>query len=115
MEPIQRLGATRRWSDVVIHRGVAHFVEVAADPSADVAGQVRQVLDQIDATLTQLGADRTRVLQVTIYLQDLSTAPILNAIWDEFFPAGHAPVRACVQAGLSPGYWVEMAITAAVP
>lgn len=115
MTSIQRIGAARRWSDVVIHAGVAYFVEVAEDPTQDVEGQVRQVLAQMDATLVQLGADRTRLLQITIYLQDLAAAPILNAVWDEWVPAGHAPVRACVQAGLSPGYHVEMAIIAAVP
>ncbi|MFO0871773.1 MAG: RidA family protein [Pirellulales bacterium] len=111
---IERRGAGKRWSDVVIHRGVARWVEVAEDPSQDTRGQVRQVLGQVDATLETLGADRTRLLQILIFLADLAEAPQLNAEWDAWVPAEQAPVRACVQAGLSPGYRVELVVEAAV-
>lgn len=114
MSVIQRYGVTRRWSDAVVHQGVAHFVEVADDPSADVRGQVSQVLAQIDERLTLVGSDRTRLLQVLIYLADLADAQVLNELWDAWVPEGHAPARACVQAGLAPRYRVEMIITAAV-
>jgi len=113
MNDIQRYGESQRWSDVVVYRGVAYWVEVAEDPSQDAQGQVEQVLRQIDATLAQLGSSRVHLLQIVIYLADLTDGPALNAVWDEWVPAGHAPVRACVQAGLSPGYKVEMVITAA--
>ncbi len=111
---IQRHGVTRRWSDAVVHAGVAHLVEVADDPTQDARGQVEQVLAQIDARLAQVGSDRTRLLQVLIYLSDLADIVVLNELWDEWMPAGHAPSRACVQAALAPGYRVEMVLTAAV-
>jgi enamine deaminase RidA (YjgF/YER057c/UK114 family) len=110
---IRRLGEARRWADVVIHGETAYWVEVAEVPSPDTRSQVAQVLAQIDTTLATLGSDRTRLLQVLIYLADLADAPSLNELWDRWVIAGHAPVRACVQAGLSPGYKVEMVITAA--
>ena len=114
MSEIQRLGESRRWSDVVIHQGVARWVEVAEDPSQDARSQTEQVLQQINATLISIGSGREQLLQVLIYLHDLADAPALNAAWDAWVPAGHAPVRACVQAGLAAGYRVEMVITAAV-
>jgi enamine deaminase RidA (YjgF/YER057c/UK114 family) len=114
MPKIIRLGESKRWSDVVVHRGVARWVEVADDPAQDAAGQVRQVQAQIDATLARLGGQRQDLLQIVIYLADLADAPAMNAEWDAWVPAGHAPVRACVAAGLSPGYRVEMVIEAAV-
>lgn len=104
---------TRRWSDAVVYNGTAHFVEVADDPSLDVRGQIQQVLDQIDGRLALFGSDRTKLLQVLIYLEDLRDGVILNELWDNWVPEGHAPARACVQVGLSPGYRVEMVITAA--
>ena len=113
MTDIQRYGEARRWADVVIHGGTAYWVEVAEAPSPDTRSQVAQVLAQIDATLATLDSDRTRLLQVLVYLADLADAPSLNELWDGWVVAGHAPVRACVQAGLSPGYKVEMVITAA--
>lgn len=114
MTEIQRINPGPKWSDVVIHGGVAQWVEVAEDDAADIRGQVAQVLAQIDATLTLLGCDRTRLLLVTIYLADLHDAPILNELWSAWVPAGKAPVRACVQAGLSGNLRVEMVLTAAV-
>lgn len=113
MTEIQRIGVTQRWSDIVVHGGTAYFVEVADDPKQDIRGQVSQILSQIDARLAGIGSDRTRLLQVLIYLPNLSDGPILNELWDSWVPTGHAPARACVQAGLSPGYHVEMVITAA--
>lgn len=114
MSEIRRLGEAKRWADVVVHGGVARWVEIAETPTLDAGGQIAQVLSQIDATLTMLGADRTRLLQVLVYLADLADGPTLNEVWDSWVPAGHAPVRACVQAGLGAGYRVEMVITAAV-
>jgi enamine deaminase RidA (YjgF/YER057c/UK114 family) len=113
MSDIERIGVTRRWSDVVIHQGTAYFVEVADDPNQDVREQITQILAQIDTRLTLFGSDRTQLLKVLIYLADLADGPVLNDLWDNWVPMGHAPARACVQAGLAPGYRVEMVITAA--
>lgn len=115
MSDIQRYGVTRRWSDAVVHGGVAYFVEVADDMTQDVRGQIAQVLAQIDERLKLVGSDRTRLLQVLIYLPDLAYGAVLNALWDEWVPEGHAPARACVQADLGHADCkVEMVITAAV-
>ncbi|HET6423008.1 MAG TPA: RidA family protein [Planctomycetaceae bacterium] len=115
MSEIERYGVTTRWSDAVVHRGVAYFVEVPDDPTADAAGQVAQVLRQIDARLAQVGSSRERLLQVLIYLPDLSDLAEFNAQWDAWVPTGHAPSRACVQATLAaPGYRVELVVTAAI-
>ena len=99
MSEIVRIGNSRRWSDVVIHGGVARWVEVAEDNSGDARSQIAQVLQQIDVTLTQVGSDNTRVLEVLIFLADLHDVPILNELWDAWVPRGNPPIRACVQAG----------------
>lgn len=113
MSEIQRYGDSNRWADVVIHRGVAHWVEVAEDMSLDARGQIAQVLAQIDATLTTIKSDRTRLLQVLVYLADHADAETLNELWDAWVPAGHPPVRAMVQVGLGSACRVEMVVTAA--
>lgn len=113
MSQIRRIGVTRRWSDTVIHNKTAYFVEVADDANTDVRGQIEQILKQIDARLAVFGRDRKDLLQVLIYLPNLADGAILNELWDNWVPEGHAPARACVQAGLSPGYYVEMVVTAA--
>ena len=114
MSEIQRYGSSHRWADVVVHRGIAHWVEVAEDPSLDALGQIAQVLAQIDATLDTIQSDRTRLLQVLVYIADMSDANVINELWDAWVPADHPPVRAMVQVGLGKACRVEMVVTAAV-
>ena len=114
MAEILRLGSSPRWSDVVIYQGIARWVEVAEDQSQDARGQIAQVLAQIDGTLAQIGSDRTRLLEITIFLASLADALHLNDLWDRWVPAGHPPVRACVKAGLGATCRIEMLITAAM-
>ena len=114
MSEIQRYGTSKRWADVVVHHGVAHWVEVAEDSSLDTRGQIAQVLAQIDATLDTIQSDRTRLLQVLVYIADMSDADVLNELWDAWVPADHPPVRAMVQVGLGKACRVEMVVTAAV-
>lgn len=114
-QAIIRFGENPRWSDLVIHAETAYWVEVAESPELDAAGQMRQVLTQIDETLRSIGADRTCLLQVLVYLADLAHLPQFNEAWDAWVPQGHAPIRACVQAGLVGNYRVELVATARVP
>jgi enamine deaminase RidA (YjgF/YER057c/UK114 family) len=114
MSEIRRFGSSRRWADVAVHRGVAYWVEVAEDLSLDTRGQIAQVLAQIDATLEAIGSNRTRLLQVLVYLADGHDAATLNEVWDDWVPAGHPPVRAMVEVGLGTGCQVELVVTAAV-
>jgi enamine deaminase RidA (YjgF/YER057c/UK114 family) len=111
---IERFGVTPRWSDLVIHRGIAYFVEVPDDPSLDPRGQFEQVFQQVDARLSQAGSSRDRLLQVLIYLPHPEDLPLFNSLWEEWVPRGHAPSRACSHPALAaPGYRVELIITAA--
>lgn len=112
--PIRRLGSSARYADVVIHAGVARWVEVAEDTTLDTPGQAAQVLAQVDATLADIESDRTRLLEVLVFLADRSEAAAFDDRWDAWVPEGHAPVRAMVQAGLAPGYRVELVVTAAL-
>jgi enamine deaminase RidA (YjgF/YER057c/UK114 family) len=63
--------------------------------------QARNVLAQIDNFLTSVGADRQRLLFVTVFLSDLAShKPRFNEIWLEWLKAQSKPARTCVQATL---------------
>lgn len=111
---IQRHGTTRRYSDSVVHNGTVYLVEVPANPDGDIAEQTGNVLASVDRLLTQVGSARDRLLMVTIYLADMADYDAMNAVWDDWVPAGCAPTRACVQARLAnPDWRLELAVTAA--
>lgn len=117
---IERRNVGKRLSDLVIYapppggRLVYLAGQVAEDPAADIAGQTRSVLRQIDKLLAEAGTDKTHILSATIYLADMGDYAAMNAVWDAWVPQGDPPARATVQAPLAkPAYRVEMQIVAA--
>lgn len=111
---IQRINPSKRWSDATVFNGIAHFVEVADDDTLDMRGQVRQVLEQAEASLATVNSDKSRLLSVTIYLTDFANFSVLNEEWEAWLPDGCAPSRACVKAELAnPDYLLEIAFVAA--
>lgn len=112
---IKRINPSPRWSDATIFNGSAYFVEVAEDETADMRAQVRQVLEQAEASLATVNSDKSRLISVTIYITDFANFDVLNQEWEAWLPAGSAPSRACVKAELAdPAYLVEIAFVAAV-
>lgn len=112
---IQRLDVGPRLSEAAIYQGVVYLSgQVPEDASLDIGGQTRQVLAAIDALLARAGSDKSRILMAQIFLADLQDFEGMNAVWDAWVPAGHAPPRATVQAALAgPGWKIEVVVTAA--
>ena len=114
---IERVNVENRYSDMAIFNGVAYLAgQVAADLNNDIQGQMREVLNIIDALLVQAKSDKSHILMAQIYLADLADYAGMNGVWDEWVSdiKGHAPPRATVQAMLAnPNYKVEVVITAA--
>lgn len=113
---IQRYDVGARLSEMAVHNGTVYLAgQVAADGSQDITGQTRQVLSQIDALLARAGTDKSRILMVQIFIQDLAEFPALNAVYEQWVADGNAPPRATVQAALARPEWkVEMVVTAAL-
>jgi len=64
---IKRLHVGPRLSQVAIHGNTVYTAGiVASDPSADAAGQTRQILELIDGYLKEADTDKTKMLNVTI-------------------------------------------------
>jgi enamine deaminase RidA (YjgF/YER057c/UK114 family) len=116
MTTLQRFDVGARLSEMAVHNGTAYLAgQVPDDASQDIAGQTAQVLAMIDRLLERAGSDKTRLLMVQIYLVDLADFDRMNAVWDAWVPAGHAPPRATVQARLARSDWkIEIVATAAV-
>ncbi len=113
---VQRFDVGTRLSEMAVHNGLCFLAgQVPADASQDMAGQAAQVLAAIDALLARAGTDKRKILMCQIYIKDLADFPALNAVWEAWVPAGHAPPRATVQANLAKPEWrVEMVVTAAL-
>ena len=68
----------------------------------DITGQTRQVMDNLGAVLQAAGCDWHQVVKTTVYLIDLGDFNAMNQVYGEYFPAGYAPARACVQVARLP-------------
>lgn len=111
---IKRFQIGPRMSQIVVHNNTVYLAGmVADDPSADAAGQTRQILAKIDAALKEAGTDKTAIMMATIWLSDISTFNAMNGVWDAWVPQGHTPARACVESKLAaPQYKVEIRVIA---
>ena len=114
---ITRYETGMRMSQAVVHGGFIFLAgQVALDaPGTSVREQTVNILDRIAKLLEAVGSDLTRILSATIWLADMSGFEEMNAVWDAWVPAGHAPARATVEAKLAGDeFAVEIGIIAAV-
>jgi len=115
---ISRMHTSARASHIVIHGGTVYLSgQVAEDPDADVQEQTRSTLGRVDALLAEAGTDNSHLLSATIYLRDIDNHfALMNEVWNDWVPQGHAPARACVEAHMArSALLVEICVTAALP
>jgi enamine deaminase RidA (YjgF/YER057c/UK114 family) len=106
MQTIERKQTKQRMSQIVIHGDTVYLAGQVGEPHHDVADQTRDALARVDALLEQAGSSRQHLL--------LADFAAMNAVWDTWVPAGHAPARACGEAKLAdPGLLVEVIVCAA--
>ncbi|MDO4642694.1 MAG: RidA family protein [Cardiobacteriaceae bacterium] len=103
-----------RYSDATIHNGIIYLSgQVPEDSHADMSGQTRSVLTQIDTLLARLNSDKAHILEATIYLADMQDYDAMNREWDVWTAPNRAPARACIQAPLADPDWkIEIKLTA---
>ncbi len=113
---ITRLHVGKRLSEVAIHNGTVYLAgQIAEDTSADIAGQMREVLGHVDRLLAEAGSDKSCILMAQIFIADMADFAGMNAEWDEWVASGHTPPRATVEAKLAdPACLVEIVVTAAL-
>lgn len=111
---IRRIEPGARMSQAVVANGMVWLAgQVAPDPSADVEGQTRQILGEIDRLLAAAGSGKERIASATIYLADVAGFAAMNRAWEAWVPADAKPARATVEARLvAPEYKVEIQVTA---
>ena len=111
---IKRLEPGARMSQAVVANGFVFLAgQVATDPKADVEGQTRQVLGEIDRLLAEAGSGKEHILSATIYLADVATFAQMNRAWEAWVSPTAKPARATVEAKLvAAEYLVEIQVVA---
>jgi 2-iminobutanoate/2-iminopropanoate deaminase len=124
LRPISTTDAPKpagHYSQAIIHQGVVYIAgQLPIDPRSaahevgPIEQQTRQVLRNVAAILDAAGSGLDRVLQMTIYVSDISLWSRINAVYAEVM-GEHRPARAVVPVGaLHYGYQIEVQTIAAV-
>ena len=113
---MQRYETGPRMSEMTVHHGVCYLAgQIAEDATADIKGQTRQVLAEIDRLLALGATDKTKILRAEIFLADIADFAAMNEVGDEWVAPGFTPARATVQAKLAcPDWKIEIVVTAAI-
>lgn len=108
-------GQAKGRNRAVEHDGIVYTVATAGAPGRDIQEQTRLALDVIDKNLADAGSDKTRLLSVQIFLDDMDQKSAMDEVWCAWTGEDwqNWPQRACVGAKLAPNTLVEIVVTAA--
>jgi 2-iminobutanoate/2-iminopropanoate deaminase len=109
------------YSQAVIHGGTVYVAgQLPIDPDdrdappGDAATQTRRALENVRHILEAAGSGLDRVLQMTVYVSDITHWGEVNQVYSEMM-GGHRPARAVVPVrDLHFGYMVEIQAIAAL-
>jgi enamine deaminase RidA (YjgF/YER057c/UK114 family) len=112
---IQRHDQTAILSQAVQHGDTVYLAGVVAkNVEADIKGQTREVLDEIDRLLGKCGSSKSKVLSAQIWVTDIRNRAPMNEVWTAWVDKANLPARACVEAKLAdPKALVEIMVVAA--
>ncbi|TIS33931.1 RidA family protein [Mesorhizobium sp.] len=102
-----------RYSQAVVHNGIVYLCGQVGSPNASITEQTEGALANIDRLLALSGSDKSRILQVTIWLTDMKHWGEMTAAYENWIPHRSVPARASVGSALVPNYDVEIMLMAA--
>ncbi len=113
--PITRHESTPVYSKVTEANGLVFTAGVIpADLSKDCEAQTAEVLAEIDRLLALCGTEKSKVVQATVWLNDIRHRDAMNKSWTAWLGGKDAPARACIEAKLiDPRMLVEISVVAA--
>lgn len=112
---IKRFAFDTRIHHGVIHNGTIYLTGQVGTPGTSAEAQMAEVLAKIDGLLAKAGTDKTRILHVQMWLDDIRDFDAVNRVWDAWMPMDHAPARSSGEGRMAkPGMLVELIVTAAV-
>jgi len=112
---ISRIGGTSRYSDSVVHNGVAYFSGIVPTVNGTLYAQTKEVLSLLDTQLASVGSSKNDILSMTIYLIDAGQYDSMNRAYDEWI-GSVAPARATIGVFTLPNpMWkIELVVVAKV-
>jgi len=116
MTDIQRIPGnvpTRHWGSA--YKDLVWALGMSDDFSLPFEEQAKRAFEALDRGLTTAGTDRTRLLNVQVYLYDVGEKGVFDAMWADWIgdDPEHWPMRSCVQVTFAGGNKIELIAVAA--
>lgn len=112
---IRRFDFDTRIHHGVIHNGTVYLTGQVGTPGTSAEAQMAEVLAKIDGLLAKAGTDKSNILHVQMWLDDIRDFDAVNKVWDAWMPMDHAPARSSGEGRMArPGMLVELIVTAAL-
>lgn len=114
---ISRIDSNDRLSKVVVCHGQVYLSGLTAkNKGGDIQAQTLDVLSQIDDYLAKAGTNKSKLLRVNIWLDNIDNFAAMNEAWDKWVDKAAPPARATVESRLAGGgvNLVEMMATAII-
>ena len=107
----------KRLSEAVVINGLAFLAGQVPGQTLeqDITAQTTEVLAGIDTVLAELGTDKSKLIDATIFLANIEDFEGMNIAWDAWVNPAQLPSRATVEAKLAHPQWrVEIKVIAAL-
>ena len=96
---IEKFDIEGRFTDTIKYGDIVFISGQVGEEGGTIEEQTRVALANVDAALAKAGTDKTRILEVTIWLADMETDyQGMNTVYDTWIVPSSPPTRACVQA-----------------
>ena len=110
---IQRYNVDTRFTETASYGGLV-FISGQVGEGPTVIEQTASALRSVDDALALAGTDKSKILELTVWLADMKDYERFNALYDKWIVPGKPPCRACLEAKLaSPKFLVEVRVIAA--
>ncbi|MEP3246317.1 MAG: RidA family protein [Sneathiella sp.] len=111
---IKRIKPGSRMSQAVVYGNTIYLSGQVGAPGESVTAQTKDICAKIDALLAEAKSSKSKLLQATIWLADMSDFAEMNAVWDAWIDPENPPARACGESKLATSdYKVEIIVSAA--
>jgi enamine deaminase RidA (YjgF/YER057c/UK114 family) len=99
----------------VVNDGLVYAVATDTTSANSIAQQTRLALYALEKNLTDAGSSKSGLVQVTVYLADMSMKAEMDAVWCDWIgDENNWPQRACVGVDLAGNDLIEIVAIAAL-
>ncbi|GIV33885.1 MAG: reactive intermediate/imine deaminase [Chitinophagales bacterium] len=101
--PIGPYNQAVMWDNLLFISGqIALHPDTGKLMTDDIHTETKQVMENIGAILEAAGLNFSHVVKATIYLTDMSSFPVVNEVYGQYFDETTAPARETVQVAHLP-------------